>query len=85
LNDYVRLAECGETVLVIERDRVVARLVPPQQPGQPEISDEFLARGAQEGWLTRSTIDKNTPLPARHPVMTFDQLMRHLEQDREER
>ena len=30
LSEYVRLAASGETVLVTDRDRVVAELVPPQ-------------------------------------------------------
>ena len=31
LSEYVRLAASGETVLVTDRDRVVAELVPPRQ------------------------------------------------------
>ena len=33
LSEYVRLAAPGETVLVTDRDRVVAEIVPPGQSG----------------------------------------------------
>jgi antitoxin (DNA-binding transcriptional repressor) of toxin-antitoxin stability system len=32
LSEYVRLAARGETVLVTDRDRVVAEIVPPRRP-----------------------------------------------------
>ena len=31
LSEYIRLAASGETVLVTDRDRVVAELVPPRE------------------------------------------------------
>ena len=37
LSEYVRLAESGETVLVTDRDRVVAELGPPR-PGRAPSS-----------------------------------------------
>jgi antitoxin (DNA-binding transcriptional repressor) of toxin-antitoxin stability system len=85
LSEYVRLAAGGETVLVTDRDRVVAELVPPQ-PGRPrEGEDKFIARGVREGWLTPAKIPPGTPLPPRRPVMTLDELMKELDQDREDR
>ena len=36
LSEYVRLAASGETVLVTDRDRVVAEIVPPQ-PGRSPL------------------------------------------------
>jgi prevent-host-death family protein len=35
LSEYVRLAEHGETVLVTDRDRVVAEIVPPEKDSEP--------------------------------------------------
>lgn len=84
LNDYIRLAECGETVLVTERDRVVARLVPPQQPTEPASDREFLARGVREGWLKPATT-KGVPLPPSNPVMNLEELLHELDEDREDR
>ncbi len=52
LSEYVRLAEAGETVLVTDRDRVVAELVPPR-PGRAEhVSDAVVAEGVRGGWIT---------------------------------
>jgi antitoxin (DNA-binding transcriptional repressor) of toxin-antitoxin stability system len=43
LSEYVRLAAGGERVLVTDRDRVVAELVPPRQAVAPlsELLDEL--------------------------------------------
>lgn len=85
LSEYVRAAEAGETVLVTDRNRIVAELVPPQPNRNKQLEDEFIARGVREGWLTPATIPPGTPLPERQPVMTHDELMRELEEDREDR
>lgn len=86
LSEYVRLAASGETVLVTDRDRVVAELVPPQAGRRQLLTDdEFVLQGAREGWLTPATIPPGHPLPARKPVMKFSELMKELEQDREDR
>ena len=43
LSEYIRLVTQGETVLVTDRDRVVAELSPPR-PGRTEsVSDVILA------------------------------------------
>jgi prevent-host-death family protein len=84
LSEYVRRAAGGETVLVTDRGRIVAQLVPPQ-PGRGTLSqEEFLAKGAREGWLTPAANPGKGPLP-RKPVMKFEDLMRELDQDREDR
>jgi prevent-host-death family protein len=85
LSEYVRAAAAGETVLVTDRDRVVAELVPPKPGRKAFLEDEFLARGVREGWLTLPTVPPGTPLPPRDPVMTLDELMRGLDEDREDR
>src|SRR5262249_6207413 len=49
LSEFVRLAAAGETVVITDRGRVVAELVPPQ----PRTGREsFIERGVREGWLT---------------------------------
>jgi antitoxin (DNA-binding transcriptional repressor) of toxin-antitoxin stability system len=83
LSEYVRLAAAGETVLVTDRERVVAEIVPPQKRGLAE--DEFLAKGVREGWLTPARITDGTPPPAGQPVMSFEELMREIAADREDR
>ena len=52
LSEYVRLAASGETVLVTDRDRVVAELGPPQPRASTQSFDDFVAEGVREGWLT---------------------------------
>jgi antitoxin (DNA-binding transcriptional repressor) of toxin-antitoxin stability system len=85
LSEYIRLAAAGETVLVTDRDRVVAEIVPPQ-PGRESVNDDaFIARGVREGWLTPAKVPAGTPLPPRKPVMSFEELMADLERDREDR
>ncbi|HKF99599.1 MAG TPA: type II toxin-antitoxin system prevent-host-death family antitoxin [Xanthobacteraceae bacterium] len=84
LSEYVRLAARGETVLVTDRDRVVAEIVPPQPRRQRLSEEEFLAKGAREGWLTPARNPSREP-PPRKPVMPFDELMRDLDRDREDR
>jgi hypothetical protein len=37
--EYVRLAAGGETVLITDRDRVVAEIVPPQPARSPFLTD----------------------------------------------
>jgi antitoxin (DNA-binding transcriptional repressor) of toxin-antitoxin stability system len=84
LSEYIRLATAGETVLVTDRDRVVAEIVPPQS-GRRLPADEFLAKGVREGWLTPARISDGSPPPRGRPVMSLGELMREIEADREDR
>jgi len=84
LSEYVRAAAAGETVLVTDRNRVVAELVPPRTPDRPLSREEFRAKGIREGWLKPAT-DRTGKPPPRLAVATFDEIMRELEEDREDR
>ena len=84
LSEYVRLAERGETVLVTDRDRVVAEIVPPDKSRSPRLADALLADAMRHGWITPPAIPP-TGVPPRKPVMPFRELKRELEQDRSER
>jgi prevent-host-death family protein len=86
LSEYVRLAASGETVLVTDRGQTVAQLVPPQggQEGRKLSEEEYLAKGVREGWITPARNPSKDPLP-RKPIMKFEELMRELDQDREDR
>jgi antitoxin (DNA-binding transcriptional repressor) of toxin-antitoxin stability system len=65
LSEYVRLASQGETVLIADRDRVVAELVPPQ-PGRAEtVSDAVLACSCARRWSRRRSCRRNPPA---HPA-----------------
>jgi prevent-host-death family protein len=50
LSEYVRLAAEGETVLVTDRDRVVAEIVPPQAGRGLFLADAILAEVVRDGW-----------------------------------
>ena len=51
LSEYVQLAAGGETVLVTDRDRVVAELGPPALGRSPLISDALLLDAVRQGWI----------------------------------
>ena len=84
LSEYVRLAAGGETILVTDRDRVVAELGPPRVERSPILADAMLADAVRKGWITPATISSKEP-PPRKPAVPFNQLMRDLEKDREDR
>jgi antitoxin (DNA-binding transcriptional repressor) of toxin-antitoxin stability system len=84
LSEYVRLAAGGETVLVTDRDRVVAEIVPPQAGRSPMLADALLADAVRDGWVTPPVLPGSGP-PPRKPVLAFDELMRDLRQDRDAR
>jgi antitoxin (DNA-binding transcriptional repressor) of toxin-antitoxin stability system len=85
LSECIRLTAAGKTVLVADRDPVIAEVVP-QQPGHQAAShDELIARGVREGWLTPATVPPNARLPPRKPVIPFEELMADLERDRAQR
>ena len=84
LSEYVRLAAGGETVLVADRDRVVAELGPPR-PGRAElVSDALLAEAVREGWVQAPLVVAEGP-PPRQPVASWEALSRELDGDRGER
>lgn len=85
LSEYVRAAARGETILVTDRDRVVAELVPPKPERNALLENELIAKGVREGWLTPAKIPPTEPLPPRKPVMSHEELMRGLDEDREDR
>ena len=82
LSEYVRLAAGGETVLVTDRDRVVAELVPPR--ARTGTADARWAELIRQGIVTPAKNPRGGP-PPRHPVMSFEELMAELDKDREDR
>ena len=84
LSEYVRLAAGGETVLITDRDRVVAELIPPT-PGRAEtLQDATLAAAVREGWLTPPLLRAGPP-PAGSPVAPLRTLLAELRRDRDAR
>ena len=84
LSEYVRLAASGETVLVVDRERVVAELGPPQ-PGRAEpLQDARLAEAVRQGWL-KPPVLRSAGVPPRAPVARWADLRAELERDRADR
>jgi prevent-host-death family protein len=84
LSEYVRLAARGETVLVTDRDRIVAELVPPR-PGRAEwLADAQLAALVREGVL-RPPLSPPGTVPPSLPVAPTEVLVAELALDRGER
>ena len=84
LSEYVRLVQGGETILVTDRDRVVAELVPPQAGRSPAVADAVLAELVRKGWLTPAARPLSGP-PPRAPLIAFEELMRELDEARADR
>jgi len=85
LSEYVRLAAQGERVLIADRDRVVAELVPPE-PGRAErVSDAVLAGLVRDGLVTPA-LTPGRPLQIHHPRgAKLAEVLAELEADRGER
>jgi antitoxin (DNA-binding transcriptional repressor) of toxin-antitoxin stability system len=84
LSEYVRLVASGETVLITDRDRVVAELVPPAVGRARTIDDVALATLVREGLLTPALIGPGGDVP-RRPVLRFTTLLEELARDRADR
>lgn len=85
LSEYVKLAASGETVLVTDRDRVVAELVPPRGTSKAQLEDVFIAQGVREGWITPARITDGSPPPRGEPIMTLEEILEDQARDREDR
>ena len=83
LSEYIRRAAAGETIVVTDRNRVVAEIVLPRQQ---RTSESVIERGIREGWITPAVRGPDWP-PKPKPVegLTFEQLMSDLDKDREDR
>jgi antitoxin (DNA-binding transcriptional repressor) of toxin-antitoxin stability system len=85
LSEYVRLAAEGETIAITDRNEVIAQLSPPTAKDRNAMTPEehwadMIARGE-----VRPATRPKPPLPPREPIMTLEQLMKELDEDREDR
>ncbi len=85
LSEYVRIAAAGETVLVTDRDRVVAELGPPRTGRTETVDDARLANAVRRGLLTPALLGPDEPPPVCHPCMSLADLLVDLDRSREER
>jgi antitoxin (DNA-binding transcriptional repressor) of toxin-antitoxin stability system len=85
LSEYVRLAMRGETVLIVDADRIVAELRPPAIGRRGEwIGHAPLADLIREGVLRPPLLPRGT-VPGRSPAATASDLLRELAVDRDDR
>lgn len=84
LSEYVRIAASGERVLVTDRDRVVAELVPPQAGTAELARDAVLAEAVRAGWIRPPVLPRGGE-PPRKPVAKLAELLAELERSREDR
>lgn len=84
LSEYVRLAASGETVLITDRDRVVAELTPPREGRSPDLDDARLAQLVREG-VVKPPLLRNPGPPPRNPAMSYEDLMQELRKSRGDR
>jgi prevent-host-death family protein len=84
LSAYVRAAEAGDTILVTDRGRIVAELVPPRALGSASTEEEILAELSREGILAAPKRRATSP-PTRTELASFEDLMDGLGADRGDR
>ena len=85
LSEYVRLAASGETILVTDRDRVVAELGPLRETRSPVFADAFLADAVRSGVLTPPALTGTGPPPRPAPVACLDEILDELDESRRDR
>lgn len=85
LSEYVRLAAGGETILVTDRDRVVAEISPPRETRSPLLADALLAEAVRSGWLIPPALPATGEPPPTTPVATLSEILGELDKDRSER
>ncbi len=80
LSEYVRLAASGETILVTDRDRVVAELGPLRESRSP-----VLAEAVRSGVLAPPALAGSGALPRPAPVASLDEVLAELDESRRDR
>jgi hypothetical protein len=68
----------------VDRNRVVAELVPPVGGRSVTPDDALLADAVRQGWITPPPLPA-TGMPPRRPGARFDDILGELREDREDR
>lgn len=85
LSEYMRLAAGGETILVTDRDRVVAEISPPRETRSPIMADAFLVEAVRSGWLAPPTLPATGEPKSVAPVARLSEILGGLDTDRSDR
>lgn len=83
LSQYIRIVEQGETVLVTDRDRVVAEITPPRAGRSEAVTDAMLAEAVRKGWVVPPVIGHRV-MP-RMPVASLEEILKDLAEQRGDR
>ena len=84
LSEYVRLAQKGETVLVTDRDTVVARILPPETGGASLAADAVMLDLIHRGLMSPPLVVSEEPPPS-YGNDTWEAVKKGLDEDREDR
>ena len=86
LSEFLRTVAAGETVLVTDRGRVVAEIIPPRVATDASHEEQILADLERRGLLTPAKFPPEVPPPPLRPaVVSLEELMRELDEDRADR
>ena len=86
LSKYIRAAAAGETVIVTDRNRIVAQIVQAGDITGVTEAERNWAELERSGVARLATIPPSAPLPHRQaPLMTMEELMRDLDESRSDR
>src|SRR5438128_8927763 len=78
LSEYVRAAESGETIVITDRGRVVAEIVPAAK--KPE---SVIERGIREGWIRPAVRGPDWPPKGKRvPGLTLEKILPDLDESR---
>ena len=84
LTEYIRLVGTGETILITDRDRVVAELVPPDRTRADRIPDPLLTDAVRQGVVTPAALPPGPP-PETQGVAPLRTILGELDRDRSDR
>ncbi len=85
LSEYVRLASQGETVLISDRDHVVAELVPPRMTRGGDVADAMLADLVRRGVVAPALLPPGRPPAMPGPRAPLADILSELDRDRSDR
>ncbi len=85
LGEYVRLAQQGDVVLITDRNRVIAELVPPRVGRSEAVPDALLADLVRRGVVTPALLPPGPPPVVPPRTAKLADILAELDDDRADR
>lgn len=85
LREYIKLAESGETILISEGNRLIAELRPHKRSEALLPAAASLADLVRFGVVIPPKVRPTTPPLKPPPLASFDEVMKDLDESREDR